>query len=253
MAVRNTAARRRALAELLLEKGSVQITELTKRFSVSRETIRKDLIYLEQEGIGRKGRGGSFLTDDLAERPLSSRQTEHMEQKKRIARAALSLIPEQATILLDSGSTTCELARLLRLEQGLTVVTNSAQIPELLAGTDNTVFSLGGELRSSSMAYTGMWTLNALQMIHGDVAFLGADGLFPGNGPGTSVYAEAEVKKRMLEAAKKSVLLCDSSKLSRDTLVQICGWEQIDCLITDDQAVPEQIRALEEHVKVILA
>jgi len=131
-------------------------------------------------------------------------------------------------------------------------VTNSALIPPILAGSDNTVYALGGELRGSSLACVGMWTLSALQSIRGDLAILATDGCLNRGGPCTTVYAEAEVKKAMVRNAGRTMLVCDSSKFLQESIVQFCSWDEIDLLLTDDKADPEQIEPLRAKMEIEL-
>lgn len=253
MAERNTAKRRRALADILMADGSVQITALADRFQVSRETIRKDLIFLEQSGIGTRSRGGSLVIGSAAESPLTARCVENVEKKRAIARAALELVPDGGTLLLDSGSTINEFARLLCQRSGLTIITNSAQIPTILAGTDNTVLTLGGQLRPLSMACVGMWTLSTLQTLRADLAVIGSNGLLHHTGPCTSIYSEAEVKKVMLQRANRSVVLCDSSKFSEECMIQIADWSQISCFVTDAAAPQRALDEIRRTTRVLVA
>ena len=192
MATRQTAGRRQEIRRLILEGALPPMGELAARFDVSRETIRKDLLFLEKEGLGRKGYGGAFFVDAAQERRLALRLAENVDKKAAIAREALQYIPGGSTVLLDAGSTTLELARLLKNVPDLHIVTNSAAIPQLLADCPSTVSCLGGDLRKTSLAFTGPWTLSAIQSLRADVAFLGVDGLDEA-GPHTSVVAEAEV------------------------------------------------------------
>ena len=251
MAQRYTSKRRKELSNILITDGSIKISDMAKKFGVSRETIRKDLLFLESEGIGIKGRGGAMFVPTLEEQPLTSRSTENIEEKQRIAQAALKLLPQEGTIILDSGSTTFSFAAELKTMNGLKIITNSATIPPYLAESNNTVFSLGGEIRNTSKAYIGIWTLNALQTVHCDVAFLAADGVSE-NGPCTSVYAESEVKKAMISSANIKVLLIDSSKFQRNSLVQFCDWKQIDYIITDSRVTKEDLSVLPAELKVII-
>lgn len=184
---------------------------------------------------------------------LEIRSSENIRAKQDIALAADKLIKEHMVVLLDSGSTTYEIARLLSQRRGLTIITNSATIPPVLSRSPNTVLSLGGEMRGSSMAYVGMLTLNALQALGSDIAFVATDGFYHRNGPCTSVYLEAEIKKAMVQNARETVLVCDSSKFQRDSVVQFCDWSQIDYLITDSQAPKEELLELEQKTKIILA
>lgn len=248
-----TIERRNKLAQILVSEGKVRVGELADMFDVSTETIRKDLIFLEKEGIARKGHGGAIASGELVERPLSSRSLENIEMKLKIAQAALELIPTNGVIILDSGSTIFSIAKLLTIKKGFTVITNSFNVTQILSGTENTVYSLGGEIRGSSLALVGLWTINALNSINADIAFLGTDGFMSCNGPCTASYSEAEVKKAMINRSKKSVVVSDSSKFRRDGLFQFCRWEDIDCLITDADASETEVKKLEKATKIILA
>lgn len=197
-----TAERRNKLAQMLVFEGSVKVGELAEMFHVSTETIRKDLIYLESQGVARKSHGGAIAASELLERPLSEKFMEHMDLKSKVAKAALDYIEDNSVILLDSGVPPSN-CKTVGLEKGITVITNSANLPPLLSGTENTVLSLGGEMRGSSMALVGLWTMNAINTVRVDVAILGSDGFSWRKGPCTPSYAEAEVKKAMRSTVKR--------------------------------------------------
>jgi DeoR/GlpR family transcriptional regulator of sugar metabolism len=249
-----TLDRRNKLVQILVSEGSVKVGKLAEMFDVSTETIRKDLIYLENEGIAKKGHGGAISSGELMERPLSIRFQENDEIKTKIAQAALELIPEKGVVILDTGSTTYSIAKLLTLSHGLTVITNSAPIPPILANTDNTVYALGGELRGTSISLVGMWTINALREIQADICFLGTDGFFERNGPSTSAYAEAEVKKAMIRSSRKVAVVCDSRKFRVSAMIQFCSWTEVDYLITDKgaEAEKEALQLLKKSTDVII-
>ena len=155
-----TEERRSQLARILVTEGSVKVGVLAERFGVSTETIRKDLIFLEKEGLAKKSHGGAVSSGALFERPLAARSMEHVAEKAKIARTAVEMIPDGGVAILDAGSTTYQIAKLLTLKKGITILTNSASIAHVLSGTSNTVFSLGGEMRGTSMAFVGPWTLH---------------------------------------------------------------------------------------------
>lgn len=160
-----TEERRSQLARILVTEGSVKVGVLAERFGVSTETIRKDLIFLEKEGLAKKSHGGAVSSGALFERPLAARSMEHVAEKAKIARTAVEMIPDGGVAILDAGSTTYQIAKLLTLKKGITILTNSASIAHVLSGTSNTVFSLGGEMRGTSMAFVGPWTLHALESV----------------------------------------------------------------------------------------
>jgi DeoR/GlpR family transcriptional regulator of sugar metabolism len=249
-----TLDRRNKLAQLLVSEGSVKVGELADMFGVSTETIRKDLLYLEHEGIAKKGHGGAVSSGALLERPLSIRFQENDDVKAKIAQAALALIPEKGVVILDAGSTAYSIAKLLTLSHGLTIITNSAPIPPILANTDNTVYALGGELRGTSISLVGMWTINAIREIQADICFLGTDGFFDRNGPTTTAYAEAEVKKAMIQSSRRVAVVCDSRKFQASAMIQFCEWTAVDYLITDKgaEAETETLQRLRKIMDIII-
>ena len=144
-------------------------------------------------------------------------------------------------------------AGLLALRHGLTIVTNSAQITSLLADSDNTVYALGGQVRATSLACVGMWTLTALRTLRADIALIGTNGVLGHTGPCTSIYSEAEIKTAMVQCAKKSIVLCDGSKFREEAVIQFADWQQIDCLITDQTAPEAELAAIRQKTTVLVA
>lgn len=144
-------------------------------------------------------------------------------------------------------------ARLLALRHGLTIVTNSAQITPLLADSDNTVYALGGQVRATSLACVGMWTLTALRTLRADIALIGTNGVLGHTGPCTSIYSEAEIKTAMVQCAKKSIVLCNGSKFREEAVIQFADWQQIDCLITDQTAPEAELAVIRQKTTVLVA
>ncbi|MGN1166616.1 MAG: DeoR/GlpR family DNA-binding transcription regulator [Lachnospiraceae bacterium] len=233
MKKRLTAERRNEIAQLLIRDGNIKAGELAKQFDVSTETIRKDLIYLEEQGIAQKSYGGAIASTELLERPVTLKQMEHMEIKTEIANKALELIPENGVIILDTGSTVYALAKLLTLRSDLTIFTNSMVVVNILSDSDNKVFSLGGRVRGSSKGTVGAWAIQALRTIHADIAFLGSDGFKNLSGPSSASYEEAELKKAMISCCEHAVVLCENTKFTTNSLFQFCEWEEIYALITN--------------------
>lgn len=243
-----TAERRQEIAQLLLRNGNLKASELAAQFEVSTETIRKDLIYLEEQGIAKKSYGGAIACSELLERPVALKEMENMSVKTDIAHRALDLIPEKSVILLDAGSTTYALAKLLTLRNDLTIFTNSVTILSLLSDSDNQIFALGGRVRGSSKGIVGSWTIQALQSLHIDTAFLGSDGFRNLAGPSTASYEEAEFKQAVLSCSNRTVILSDHTKFFSNSLFQFASWKEIDTLITNQdnsrefQPLVEKIR-----------
>ncbi len=242
-----TAERRNEIAQLLLRDGNIKAGVLAKRFDVSTETIRKDLIYLEEQGIAQKSYGGAIACTELVERPVALKQMENMDIKTSIATKALEFIPENGVIIIDAGSTNYALAKLLTLRDDLTIFTNSLIALNLLSDSSNQVFSLGGLIRGSSKGAIGSWAIQALKSIHADVAFLGSDGFKDLSGPSSASYEESELKMAMISCSERAIVLCDNQKLGSNSLFQFCDWQDIYGLITNRPDSKELLTVL-EHI-----
>ena len=246
-----TTERRKQLAQKILVEGRVTIARAAEEFGVSIETIRKDLIFLEQEGIISKTHGGAIPSGTALEIPAFQKNTENIELKRRIASKALEYIPQGGSVILDSGTTTLALAELLKLRQDLTVFTNNALAIPVLRETHSTVYFFGGQLRESSMALVGSWTCEQIRSIRADAAFLGTDGLQGFQGPTTTVYAEAEIKRAYVEDAKQVVLLADSSKFTRSSRFQYTDWSRIDCVLTDAAPDGPEAKTIAKYAEIV--
>lgn len=256
MKKRMTAQRRNEIAQLLLRDGNLKAGELAQRFDVSTETIRKDLIYLEEQGIARKSYGGAMAVSNLLERPFATKKMENMDIKSAIAGKAMEFIPPKGVILLDAGSTSYALARLLALRDDLTIFTNSIRHLDVLSDSANQVYALGGLVRGSSKGMVGSWAVQALQTLHIDVAFLGTDGFHSLGGPSTASYEELEFKRTVLACADKAIVLADASKFQTNCLFQICDWKDIYALVTnhgDDPAFEEMAERIRKSTAVYFA
>ncbi len=255
MKKRLTAERRNEIAQLLVRDGNIKASELAKKFAVSTETIRKDLIYLENQGIAQKSYGGAVAATELVERPVALKELEYMDVKTAIASKALEMIPEKGVVLLDAGSTNYALAKQLTLRKDLTIFTNSILALNVLSDSENEVFALGGRVRGSSKGIVGAWAMQALQSIHIDVAFLGTDGLKDMNGPSTASYEECELKQAVLACCNQFVVLSDHTKFESTGLFQYCSWEEVDAVITNETVNEEtrrEIEKIKEQTDVIL-
>ncbi|WP_370606987.1 DeoR/GlpR family DNA-binding transcription regulator [Citrobacter werkmanii] len=249
-----TIERRNKLAQILIAEGSVKVGKIAEMFGVSTETIRKDLIYLDEKGIATKGHGGAIASGNILaiEQPLSQKTNEHLQIKEQIAQVAIQLIPERGVVILDTGSTVQCVAMALMSKSKLTIISNAINTIQPLAHTDNDVFLVGGKLHSNSQALVGMWGINAFKSINADIVFLGTDGLKNRNGPCTASYEEAELKSTMVKSARLKVVVSDSSKFTSSGLFQFCDWSEIDYFITDRGISEEELKHLSKLTEVIV-
>ncbi|WP_296944054.1 DeoR/GlpR family DNA-binding transcription regulator [uncultured Massilia sp.] len=239
--------RRRRIRELVAEQGRVTVAALAAMFDISQVTARNDLNALAEIGAVVRTRGGALAQRDDEDLPIGVKQNLRRAEKVRIAEAAVRLIGEGQTIVLDSGTTTAEIAKQIRglKLQSVNVITNALNIAVLLAGAPHvTLVMLGGVLRPSSYSLGGPQAEAALQGLHADILFLGFDGLDPEIGVMTPHLLEARLNARMLEIARSVVAVGDSSKIGRRSLSVIAKIEQVDRIITDAGAAPEAVEAL---------
>ena len=244
--------RHRQIVEQVRGAGRVLVTELAEHFDVTPETIRRDLTALDRSGALRKVHGGAIPAPALPETGVTQREQVNPTAKQAIARAALArLAPKSGTtLLIDAGTTTGSLARLLPGDSDLTVITNSVLTAACLAGAGRTrVRILGGQLRGLTQAAVGPEAVEALSTLRVDVAVLGANGL----SAATPDPDEATVKRAMVRSARQVVALVDSTKIGQEHLVSFASLDDIDLLVTDVELPPtliDQLTATETEVLV---
>lgn len=254
--------RRRHITESLAASGRVTVADLATGLDVSAETIRRDLSALESEGLLERTHGGavSAVPGGRVERTLAARRAENVDAKSAIGRAALRLLPSAGgSVLLDAGSTTACLVDAMSAGPAagheLTLITNSVPLGDTIhrAGRE-TLHMLGGGARGLTGACVGAHTLHALRAIRVDVAFIGTNGLDVERGLTTQDPEEAAVKSAMFRAARRVVLLADSSKFGRDFLVSFAELDRVDVLVTDTSPTGALAAALDSRgIEVLLS
>lgn len=238
--------RHRRICELVRAAGRVTVEELATRFGTSQVTIRADLSTLESAGALTRTHGGALNVPD-GDQPLDVKQLQHRAEKLRIAEAAADRIRDGETIILDSGTTTAEIARRIRsLElESINVITNGLNIAAILSDAPAVRLIIpGGILRRESNSLTGPMAEAALGTLQADRLYLGADGVDPRLGIMTPHLAEAELNAKMIKMAREVVVVADSSKFARRNISLIARIEQLHLLITDRAAPAEAIAQL---------
>jgi DeoR family transcriptional regulator, aga operon transcriptional repressor len=247
--------RRRRIRELLREQGRVTVEALAARFGTSQVTIRADLSTLESAGALTRTHGGALGMEDT-DKPLNVKQLQHHAEKQRIAAAAVALIRDGETIILDSGTTTAEIARCIRkLEvKSINVITNALNIAALLSDVPSVRLIVpGGTLRRESNSLSGHMAEAALANLQADRLYLGADAVDPEIGVMTPHLGEAELNAKMIRISRQVVVVADSSKLMRRNISLIAKVEQLNMLITDRAAAAQPVAELRQRgVEVLL-
>lgn len=248
------------ILERLAKDGTVHTAELVKQLNVSSETIRKDLDHLEKTGHLKRVHGGAIASsDNVTPDPhpagyitLQARNSQHMEEKAAITRYAATLVQEQQVIALDYGSTSHLMAQALKERfQQLTVVTNSIQNALLLADCPGfTVILTGGVLNKNEYALVDTFT-PLLERLHIDTFFMSVSGIDPRIGCTDQGFNEVNVQNWLRNASSRTVVLADSSKFGRASLVRICPIHEIDSIITD-RGLPNSLRQEFERIEAKL-
>jgi DeoR family fructose operon transcriptional repressor len=244
--------RREEILRRMREAGYVSAPELSGDLSVSERTIRRDLQKLADLGLAELVYGGALVPGGLTPRsPFGARAQARSAHKRAIAALALRFVEPGATIALDAGTTTVELARLLPPDDDVTVVTHS--LPAMVAlGDRPSLIGLGGLHHPATQAFTGPDTVAAIGRLRVHTFFLAASGLSD-HGAYCGTPLEAEAKRAFIGIAGRVVLLADSSKLGRTAPVRVCGYDRIDALVTDDEITEDERAGPAGRTRLLLA
>jgi DeoR family fructose operon transcriptional repressor len=247
--------RKQRILRVLEEREAVRVSDLSEVLRVSEASVRRDLRDLEDAGFLKRTHGGAVgLQAATFEPSLSQKEDQYRPEKAAIARRAVEMIQEGEVVILDAGSTTLAIARLLKSRHHITVVTNSLSVASELAGSQVELLVAGGSLRPPTRALVGPVAENALAGLHADRLFLGANGIDLRKGVTTPNLIEAQTKRAMVESAREVVVVADHSKVGRVTFGGVCSLDRVRALITDDASPPAFVQALENQgVKVYLA
>lgn len=227
--------RQQRIIEYLQKNGFVKVSDLSRQFNVSMETIRRDMDALEAQGILKKTHGGAMLDDKIKMvLPASQRLTINAKQKERIARMSVSLLDDGHSAILDSGTTTLDIAHNIG-NINIKVITNDIFIANELASKERVELMVtGGTLIKGSYSLVGPECISMLQRINADKLFLAASGVDITAGLTVSNTLEAEVKKQMIASTKEAILVADSSKFGKRSLISYAPLSSVHAIITDD-------------------
>jgi DeoR/GlpR family transcriptional regulator of sugar metabolism len=239
--------RQHHIFRLVEEHGRVFVAELARRFEVSEQTIRKDLLALEQDRRLVRTHGGAITPDrGRPELGFDLRRRLEAEAKAQIGAAAAGLIEDGQTVAFDASTTALEVARCLRERGGwhqLTVVTNGIRIAEELAAERGiTILMPGGRMRWEALSLVGPWGDGFFRRINVEHAFLGAAGFTIEAGLTDATEEEAQIKRAMVVSAREVTGIIDHTKWGRTALATFCRTDRITRLVTD-APVPQELRA----------
>ncbi|HET7397340.1 MAG TPA: DeoR/GlpR family DNA-binding transcription regulator [Intrasporangium sp.] len=241
------ALRHQVILDTLLAHGQVSANALAEQLGVTHETVRKDLLFLQDRGLLRRVHGGAVPAESVAYEPHVGARTTYAAEKSRIALAAKQFIPDRGAVLIDSGSTTAALADAFPQRPNVIAVTNSLPIAMAMLAKAGTVATLGGRLRPETSATVDEWALQHLGSIRADVAFLGTNAFSIEHGLATPDQSEAAVKAGFVRSAHLRVLLADHSKFGRESVFHYAALTDIDVLVTDDGLTEQAAAELESR------
>ncbi len=236
------AERRKRMVEYIQQKRSGRIEELAAILEVSEATVRRDLDILAEEGLVSRTHGGAVLPESSTafERLYPDKRLLYAEKKKLIGAEAALLVSDGETLILDSGSTTFEIAQNLTGHKNLTIITYDLYIAGIGYDPSTTVIVTGGMRREGFNILYGPIAEDVLRQIRVDKAFLGADAVDFVHGIANATYLEVPIKRLIIAAARRVILAADASKFGKEALVKVCDVERIHHLITD-AAIPEAV------------
>lgn len=243
------AERRKLIMERLYEDKRVIVSELSKEFDVSEETIRRDLEHLSLDGNVTKTYGGAVLDERSSiDLPFNLRQKENPDGKQRIAELVALEINDGDHLFLDASTTAVFIAKNIKQKRNLTVITNSIEnVLELADADDIDVICTGGVLKSNSMSFRGNKTIEVINSCNADKVFLSCKGLDIQKGATDGNEDIAGIKLNMIRSAVKTYLVVDNSKFDKVGFAKICELKDIDVVITDSEPSKEWLDAFSEN------
>ncbi|MCP4329352.1 MAG: DeoR/GlpR transcriptional regulator [Alphaproteobacteria bacterium] len=231
----------------VMARGQCGIGDLAAQMTVSQETIRRDVRALASQGFVVKVHGAIMVPERLREPPFERRMRANMEAKMRIAARCAQLIGDGESLMMDTGSTTCYVAKALHEHSNLTVVTNSVEIACALAKRNgNRVYMAGGELRGDDGAALGAAAVEFIRQFQVRYAILSIGAIDKDNGLMDAHLAEAEYSRTVIGQAESAIVVSDHSKFGATGFVKVCAFDAVDTLITDQDPSPAFVRRLAE-------
>jgi len=246
--------RLRDIVELINKDSKVYVKELAKRFDRSESSIRLDLSELEGRGLIVRTHGGAMLVNgamekiELRKNILSSRDNLFKEEKQRIGSAAVDLIHDGDSVLIDGGSTTLYVAKNLGKKRGLTIITTSVHLlPYLMEAPDIKIFLTGGFVLREYEELVGEFSLDSLFKFKPDHTILGIDGISLEQGLSSCEPLIAPLKRKMISTSKDVVIVSDHSKFGRECLFPVAELKDVQTIITDNQVEEKYVGGIKNH------
>ena len=255
--VTGTSERREQIIQRLRQQKSAPVNAMTALYGASTVTIRNDLAFLEKQGIAVRAYGGALICDSTTpsvEPSVEDKSALNTAMKRSVAKAAVELIQPGHRVILDSWTTTFEIARLMRKHTDVIAMTNGMNVANALLEAEGVeLLMTGGHLRRQSQSFYGDQAEQSLQNYHFDMLFLGVDAIDLERGVSSHNEDEARLNRRMCEVAERIIVVTDSSKFNRSSLHKIIDTQRIDMIIVDEGIPADSLEGLRKAgVEVIL-
>lgn len=242
--------RHEEIIRLVTRHGEMSVDRLADDLQVSKETIRRDLVGLDDQGRLQKFHGGAKLRSIAAtelggEGPFAARMAENLAAKRQIAKAAASLLSPGDSLFIDTGTTTLLFAEAIAGLSGLTVITNSTRIASIVAaGSDNKVFLIGGAFSLDASETVGSLAVEQIARIRARHAFLTV-GAIDSTGLFDFDEAETQIARAIIERVESVTVLADASKFNKRGIFEVAGWDRVDRLVSNSPPPPNIAQAME--------
>ena len=229
--------RHKAILELAQKTDLLKVDDVSEELNVSRETVRRDFVYLDSRGLLRRIHGGArAIVQATAERSFTDRRSLHADAKKIIGHLAAQQIEDGETLMIDTGSTTVEFVTALPSHLNLTIITNSFEIASLLSVDDarRDIYVLGGKYRHETQQTLGTFCLDQLDRFRADHAIIGVGAISSSGDLMDYDPQEAQLARGMIARSQKTTILANKSKFDTFALTRFSTIEEVDCIVTDE-------------------
>jgi DeoR family transcriptional regulator of aga operon len=245
--------RRQKMVAFIEQNDGATVGELSRRYSVSEATVRRDLIQLSKDGLVERGHGGAAprrlrRSQGLPELPVLERAGLRVSEKRAIGRAAARYVEDGDVILINGGTTTAEMVPFLGTVRDVTAITNGLNIASLLAPlTSIKTVITGGVLRNSELSMLGALTEDALHNLRADKLFMSSPAIHVDYGFSADDMLEVESDRNMMASAKEIIILADHTKFGNTAMMRVAPIERVRRIITDSGTSREVVAACEEQ------
>ena len=246
--------RKQEIIKIIKQDKSVRVTQLSEKYNVTEETIRRDLEKLEKEGILTRTYGGAVIDEHVSDDPtFVVRSKENIDNKRKIAKYASQLIKDGDTVFLDPSTTALQVAKSIKEDKSVTIITNSVNAVKTLSKNKKfNIIGIGGTLNTRTLSFEGPIASRFINNYYADKVIFSCKGISKEKGIMDSHEETVEIKNRMIDNAKQTILVVDESKFDRKALIKVIDFAKVDIIVTDYKLDDEWLEILEkDNIQII--